>query len=412
MQHAASIPPGERIVAMDVLRGFALLGICVVHMPHFGMVSSDAMLEGDFGRMPAVDRWAAWTQHLFFVSRSFPLFSILFGMGMVLQMRSAARAGRDFVQFYRRRLALLALFGLAHGVLLFPGDVLFLYSVAGCVLLAWRHGSPRAHIAGAMLLFGFGVVLTLGLRVLFGGGMEEVVAPVWTASEAVTLEQLASANEANWDAFERKAYAVGPIWSTLLVNAAGFAAWLVEGVTSSYDWRVLGFFLLGAALMKLEFFGDAWRPWHARMATVGLGVGIPISFAGLWLGDSASPSLSIGALLLNGFGSLFMVAGYLGVLTCWARSGRFTLVLALFAAAGRTALTNYVLQSVVANVLFRWFGFGWFERFSYGALCGIAVLVFTAQAACSAWWLRRFRMGPLEWVCRRGAYGRGFGRPA
>ncbi|MDX2148145.1 MAG: DUF418 domain-containing protein [Planctomycetota bacterium] len=154
-----------RVAALDVARGFALLGILMVNMDFFGesMASFYATKPENPGMLNAV---VFYFTAIFCEGKFYPLFSMLFGMGLVLQMQSVERRGARFVPLYIRRLILLSIMGLSHGFLLWYGDVLFAYSLAGAVLLLARNLSAKALAWIGAGLLAFSTLLTSGLTLL------------------------------------------------------------------------------------------------------------------------------------------------------------------------------------------------------------------------------------------------------
>ena len=397
----------ERIVAMDVLRGFALFGVLFVNLPSFAMTSDVAYVPPGPG---GADQ-AAWAALVGLGMMKFvALFSLLFGMGLVLQMqRAEARGGdpRAFRALYLRRLALLGAFGLLHGVFLFVGDILFVYSIAGLVLFACRRFSPTRLLTVAAALFAVGVLLSsVVLTAPSEASAGNVEVPSWAPGENVSLADLDTyGDESAWPAFERKAYSEGPLASTILVNAAGYVGWLLISSIISFNWRVLALFFAGAALMKLDLFDERRKAWHARMIQIGgLGLVLEIAHAALAFRAGSADSPSVLAVILNELGATMLAAGYVGGVATLVRRGTWPGLQGGLAAVGRTALTNYILQSVLANVLFRWWGFDLYAQLSYGALALITAGVFGLQIVLSRLWLSRFASGPLEALWRKWTY--------
>jgi len=402
----APTSPADRIAAMDVLRGLALLGIFAVNLPAMALPS-------DVAFAPAVAApWydtAAWVVvRGAFQTKAFALFSALFGMGLVLQARRAERAGRPFTRLYLRRLGVLAAMGLAHGFLLFAGDILFVYSVAGLALLLGRRLRPRACVAIAAVALAIGAALSVAFdRVEEAAPRGEP--PARSAPAELRLEDLLAAEtSADWAALETRAYADGPLAATLLVNGASFAAWLAISSVISFNWKVLAFLFLGAALMKHGFFEPRRADLQRRLVLVGLPVGLALEgFAVAAALRTGSDGSSVAAVLATEVGSTCLAAAYLGGLTRLVAVGRAPRLRGAMAAAGRLALTHYLLQSVVGNLVFRWYGLDLFGQLGRAAVLGLAVGVFALQVAASRPWLARFRAGPLEGLWRRLTYGRG-----
>ena len=158
---------GERIVTLDVLRGFALFGIFMVNMQFFALPFSDIFAPRAFDGGPASERLAWGLVKLLFEYKFISLFSLLFGVGLVVQMTRAEARGHSFVPVFLRRLAVLALIGLVHGILLWYGDILFFYGCVGTILLLCRRLRPKTLV----ILSGSIVVGVLTLQLCALGGM-------------------------------------------------------------------------------------------------------------------------------------------------------------------------------------------------------------------------------------------------
>lgn len=141
-------PAGDRIDALDVLRGFALVGICVVNVEFFNR----PVAESGMGMAPGLqglDWLAAWVVAYFFSGKFWTIFSLLFGMGFALMLERARAAGRPFLPAYLRRIAALLAFGLLHHCLLWSGDILISYAL-GALLLLVTLFAPGRRLLGAI----------------------------------------------------------------------------------------------------------------------------------------------------------------------------------------------------------------------------------------------------------------------
>ena len=147
----------ERIQTLDVIRGFALLGIFLMNVEWFNRPIAE-LGSGVPAGLAGLDLAAAWLIHTFVSSKFWPMFSLLFGMGFAVMLQRARAKGSAFVATYARRTAALAAFGLLHGVLLWPGDILFAYAITAAALLLTLFGKPRHWL---MLLVPFGVLTAL-----------------------------------------------------------------------------------------------------------------------------------------------------------------------------------------------------------------------------------------------------------
>ncbi len=154
------IPTDQRIEALDVVRGFALIGIFMMNIEYFNR-AMQAMGEGIPLTATGIDWIATWFVNYFVQGKFWTIFSLLFGMGFAVMMTRAERAGRPFLKPYLRRILALAVFGAVHFIFLWPGDILFSYAVAAGALLILMHGT-WCYIVGAM-------VIAFGLGFLFDG---------------------------------------------------------------------------------------------------------------------------------------------------------------------------------------------------------------------------------------------------
>ncbi len=369
----------ERIRVLDVLRGFALFGVLVVN----ASISARPFVEAV--EMPAGaprSEQIAWAVlNGAFVTKFVALFSFLFGMGLVLQCQRLV-ARRESPRLYLRRLGWLALFGLLHGCLLFEGDILFPYAVAGWILFLLRNRSVRFLVCTALGIYAIGLALE-----------------AWSALAPVP-------DDPEFEALIARAHEQGPLALLLQVRAIEYFWWLVLSSVTLFNWQVLALFLLGAAVMKRAWpQGEAGR--FRRTAIVGLAAGVPLELAALLLQREDSAAAQVASTLSFSIGSLFLAVGYAGTVALVVRAELFPRLERALAAVGRTALTNYVGQSVLMNVLFLPFGLGLWNELSRWQVILVVSALFALQVALSALWLRRFAMGPLEWVWRRLTYGRG-----
>ena len=276
--------------------------------------------------------------------------------------------------------------GLLHGVLLFMGDILFVYSICGLVLFLCRKLEVRTFLVLAVLLVSFSMLGGAGIAVLD------------------QLEFPSEGPEVDPDAEEITVNNEGPLSSLIAMRGSYYAAWLFMS-SLWFNWRVLGMFFLGAALMRHGFFAAERASLQRRIALFGLGIGAPLEVLGAWIGYSEP-----GIPLLATFGaihepaSLALALGYMGLACRLVYSGALRPVVRAFSSVGRLALTNYIGQSVLANVFFSFVGLAWFGQRTRWELIGIVVAIYLAQIAFSIVWMRTFRVGPLEWLWRSATY--------
>nr|WP_246851478.1 DUF418 domain-containing protein [Patulibacter sp. SYSU D01012] len=369
---------------VDALRGFALLGILVVNSTFFA--SAFAIYEvADPAFSGPLDDLGRWIVAVLFTSKFYVLFSFLFGYSFTLQIDAAGRAGAPFVPRFLRRLLGLFAIGAAHAVLLWQGDILTTYAVLGLVLLALRGLSPRraVRIAG-------GIVLLSALFFLVAG-LDEAA----RGATADTAERIRGATDAT--AYWRGS--VGDVIAQRLSEMPATAALLLLLQAPS----ALAMFLLGLAAGKVRLFArtDELLPVLRRVAAVCLPVGVAAGglYAAMTLGQAGTPTATFGATV-DVLGSPVLATGYVAALLLLFRTARGGRLRAALAPAGRMALSNYVLQSLVLALLFTGYGLGLVGHLGPLVVLGVCAAIFAGQLALSAWWLGRHRYGPIEWALR------------
>lgn len=460
------VQESERIEALDVLRGFALLGIFMVNIQFFALPFMEAVGQLTLGDATPGEVWGWAFIRTFFELKFVSLFSLLFGMGLVVQMTRAQTKGKAFGMYYLRRTIVLAIFGLSHALLLWYGDILFLYSCLSLLLFVLCRLSAKTLLGIWIGLVVISLLITTamaGLPILVEQSQtppptqtqvlpehetdsvaesdsnedqadsDQVDTPVAEGMEAepptedepevgsslddaastargfaaISKAQFDPVNE-HWRAGERLAYREGPFSDAFTYRSLSFAYALIGGLFG-YGWHVLAMFLLGAAFIKWDFFAPERRLWHRRLFLIGVGTGLVAEFVstglfvlydfelGLWMMASAT---------LHELGSFTLCLGYVGGLTMLVNSGALRWLMHAMACVGRTALSNYIGQTVIATGIMYWWGLGWFGDVSRPQMISLVIAIYAGQLVVSSLWLKVFRIGPLEWLWRSLTYWR------
>jgi uncharacterized protein len=396
------VPPGERIVTLDILRGIALLGVIVANvwlwfsgiallMP--GIRSELIRLTPDAIVFSAIGALVS--------GKAVSTFAFLFGLGFAIQGLRAAERGVRAAPVQLRRFGVLLLIGAVHGFLLWYGDILMLYALLGMVLLLMRRlrDRPLLIVAG-VLLAGLPLVMSavpLAMTV-FGDGFP-----------APDLAAMGEENAARLAAFSGGVYA-----EVLAANLGMLRFMYASPQTVAWTISTLGLFLLGLYAGRHGFFADvaAHRAGFRRVALWGLAIGLPcsigLSATFLVFGPeavNATPALILMQGALATFGMAPLAFGYIATATLLLQRPAWQRRLAPFAPVGRMALTNYLMQTVLCLLIFYGYGAGLIGRVGSTVALAIALLVYGAQVAWSPWWLARFRFGPAEWLWRSLTYG-------
>ncbi|MEU3855233.1 DUF418 domain-containing protein [Streptomyces sp. NPDC029554] len=372
------------------MRGFALLGILLVNAP----VIAGAY---DLGSQPGAafaDRLTAWLVTALFTGKFYLLFSFLFGYSFTLQMRTADRDGSPFAGRHGRRLMGLFLLGLAHAVLLYPGDILMTYAVLGLVLFAARGLRTRTALRVAALLVLFLTAIFLAVGIL-----------------ALTLDD---PGHSTTTAAARTAAAYrGDPASVILTNIRMYRDALGGAVL--YSGHLLAAFLVGLAAGRhglLEWRDDRARKATRRLMVIGALIGVPGSVFTAMCAyrplDSRFHYLGQAANILT---APALAAAY-GCVLLTLRQGRYgPLLRRVLGPAGRMSLSNYLAQSLFLVFVFTGYGLGWYGGVGPALLTGGCLVLYALQLACSAWLMARFRYGPAELLLRRITVGPSDGHP-
>ncbi|EHK64873.1 DUF418 domain-containing protein [Achromobacter arsenitoxydans] len=375
-----------RLEHVDALRGFALFGILVVNIgvfafPFYGGGVPDPVYSGP------LDLTVRWLIAWLFETKFYLLFSFLFGYSFTLQMAAAEHGGAAFAPRFLRRLAGLAALGLAHAILFYQGDILLTYAVLGLALLLCRRMDPGRALRRALWL----IVLASAVWALLGALSFLDPVPAGYAAQ-YKADALASI----------EAYR-GTIGTTIaqhikeLTDNVWFTVLFVQGP------YVFAMFLAGYALGRRNALADPWRSPRALWLLCALGLLPGLAGAAVYATSALPqarvvwelPGLAAGLLtaplLSLSYGAAFLLA---------LRTGPGRRLGSWLAPAGRMALSNYLMQSVVCAFLFTAWGLRWYAAVSPLAAFAIAVAIFAAQLPLSAWWLRRHAYGPVEWFLR------------
>jgi len=387
-------PEHSRIVALDYLRGVAVLGILIANLPAFGLPAAAAFSPAAWGGRTGADLWAWILTFVFVEGRMRGLFSLLFGASMLLVIERAEAAGDDPGRVHFARMAWLYLFGIAHIYLLWWGDILAHYALVGCAAYAFRRLEPRWLVATGVALVAVQTLLALGaaeaaFAAAARGTPQQVAA--WNAIQAgfgtpspASLSTELSALRGSWaDGIAwRWATAPGPITSL----PAGGA-------------ETLAYMLFGMAGLKSGMLTGGWsRARYRRWAVAGLAIGWPIY--ALLARTMLAHDLDARWVMLCSYALTVpvrpvMIGAYACGLMLVRPEGATRL-----AAAGRIAFSNYLGTSLVMAWMFGGWGLGLFGGFGRAHLYALAVPAFAIMLVWPGAWLRRHRHGPLEWLWR------------
>lgn len=373
------ITSSTRLVSLDVIRGFAILGIVLLNVYAFALpIEFSYSLTWNEGRYSSADLWRYQLDNLLFRGRFLSLFALLFGVSLYLLVQRCQ-------QSLQRRLKWLMLIGAAHGLFWWFGDILFCYGLTGWLLL--RQGYLQTSVERQWQLGHRFFLLSLLVPTL--GVIYTLLDPAGSMDEAVTATMIAQ-QQALW---------TGPYWPQVQQQAAIFF-YSSLGYLLTIGWGVAALMLYGMALYRSGWFSQGF----SSAKTCGLFVGglllSLMSGAIQHVTDykysvlEANPLALVGLVLMAlSYGSvLIRLSNYFGASRGW---------LAVLAGCGRLAFSLYLLQSFVLVLLFRFIQPSWFAALDLVQLTAIAVLMIVLQLVLSQLYLKVYQQGPLEYLWRR-----------
>lgn len=388
MTHTQTITPKKRINSIDALRGFALIGIMLLHcMERFDLTLAP-VVESPFWQ--AIDTAVYDSLYFLFSGKSYAMFSLLFGLSFFMQMESQAAKGVDFRGRFLWRLALLFLFGYING-LVYMGEFFMVYAVLGVFLIPLYKVPTRWLLVLCVLLF-----LQIPAVISFVSLLSDNVANEPTAAAAY-MDRL----------FERAAdvFINGSLMDVLSFNTFDGQSAKCLWVFNNFRYlQLLGLFIAGMLIgrqgihkseEKMVKYSHLFLPYCLAFWAVFYAVAFLLP---VWGVDGFA--LRVGQTLFKTYGNLGQVMVYFCGFTLLYYRYKGQKVLDRIAPVGRMSVTNYMAQSIVGVSLFYGFGGNFAVEFNYlqSFLLGAAFCVI--QIAYSNWWIKRFYYGPMEWLWR------------
>lgn len=386
----------ERYTLLDVLRGFALLGVLLANMvSHSGyfFLSEAGMAALDTAK---IDQYAEWIEHFLIDGKFYSLFSMLFGIGFALQLKRASALDINFVPRFCRRLFIMFSFGLIHAILLFVGDILTVYALTGFVLILFRNSSDKFLLRSAVV---FTLLPVVQYSIMWGINLGSPPEPVVVEEGPRFFDQLI------------EIYRTGSFIEITKLNMGG----LILGrypdlIFTGRFFRVLAMFLVGFYVAKNMLFVnvEANRSFIRKIMIWGAVIGIPcnIILAMIMTTDAYYSFESIGIIqpVVYAFGVPALCLFYTAVIALAFANPNWKKRLLVFAPVGQLALTNYLMQSLICVFIFTSYGLGMEAKVGPVKLSVIAFAIYTFQIVFSHIWISYFRFGPMEWLWRSLTY--------
>jgi uncharacterized protein len=384
----SEITTPKRLDAIDALRGFALMGIVIVHFIEQYLGGPTPQEHNNYTQHIATDGIVDMIANILLRGKFFMLFSFLFGLSFTIQMDNAAKRGVNFSGRFLWRLIVLFAIGTVHH-LFYRGDILTIYAVLGLPLVLFYKVPNRwVMVIAAALMLGFArFFLPIPDFKAQSESWEKPEQVYWNAVKSGSLK----------DVFYQNATRGAVFKTEIQVNFFGRA------------YQTFALFLLGLMAGRTRFFDNLgektalfkrgmWWCFGSMLGLIGIGALLFAVFHLDKVNEKVAAFVGVGLYdVMNLMNTGLYIFGFLWLFEKKAWWRRQILKLAPY---GRMALTNYVMQTLIGTLLFFGWGFGLLGEIGATATLGISILVFIGQRYFSQWWLTKYRFGPLEWLWR------------
>ncbi len=392
-----STAPSERIISIDVLRGFAVLGILIMNIQSFSMINAAYINPTAYGDLTGINKWVWILSHLLASEKFMSIFSMLFGAGIIIFSSRAVEKGRKAGPLHYRRNMWLLLFGLAHAYLIWYGDILTQYALCSFLAYLFRKLKPikLVIIGSVFFMVPFVLYLFMGYTIqywppeAYNQNMQS-----WMPAMESIRNELASVRGSWLEQMEQR------IPGAIFMQTFFFAIYSF--------WRVMAMMLLGMALYKWGVLSaKRSKAFYTRMILIGLLVGWSIVSIGIWKNFEAGWKMDYSMFTgsqYNYIGSLAVALGYIGLIMLICKSNILEAVKRVLSAVGKMAFTNYILMSILATLIFYGHGLGLYGHVERGGQALFVIGIWIIILIISPVWLKYYRYGPLEWLWRTLTY--------
>ena len=384
----------NRIHSLDLLRGFAVLGILIMNITSFSQISMAYMNPTIGAGLEGYNQYFHGFNFIFADTRFMSIFSMLFGAGVVLFTQRIEAKGKRVAALHYKRMFWLLLFGLIHAYFIWVGDILVTYAICGSLVFFFRKKSIRTLFIMAVILF----LIPISLKFMTYYGMPADALESTFAFFHPSAEQIASQTQAMRGSYLEQ--------MPLRVEDAIQIQTLVFMI--EIFWRTSAMMLLGMILYRKGILSaDKSTAYYKKLMWVGFvpglilsGIGLSQVYASEW---NAAYVMNIGANYKFVSG-LFMALGYIGLVIWCYKKGIFKKFQNRLRATGRMAFTNYIGMSVICTLLFNSHGLGLFGTLDRLQQFLIVISVWVLILIISPLVLKNYRLGPLEWLWRKLTY--------
>ena len=395
--HLTPIKPADRYQSLDILRGIAILGILIMNIQSFSMIEAAYMNPMAFGDLTGLNKWVWILSHIFADQKFMTIFSILFGAGIILISEKAEKKEKSAASIHYRRIFWLFLIGLIHAYLLWHGDILVAYTFCAILTFLFRKMSATKLLVIGLILISISSMLFLisGWAIQFWP--QEAIDNTmltWKPDSEFIVKEI-EAFQGNW--LEQMPYRIK---AALNFHTMVFLFWT--------GWRAGGLMLIGMGLYKWGILtANRSSKFYLWMCISGFLVGLPLIIYGILLNFQANFVLKYSMFIgsqYNYWGSLFVSMAYISLIIFIYQKIKESNWYMVLANVGRTALSNYLLQTLLCTLIFYGHGFGLFAQVERKFQFIIVILVWFVQIILTQVWLKYYKFGPAEWLWRSLTY--------
>jgi uncharacterized protein len=424
----APVSDAQRVRVIDALRGVALLGILLMNIPGFAMPN---FFSESFRNDPTNPNfWLGAVISVFFEGKMRALFGIVFGAGVLLFVSKKEQTGKSVTWLFYRRMFCLVLFGLIHAhLILWIGDILYLYGICGMLVYLFRNVRPVYLVLGVPLVavvdFTAGTLFYQQIRTPRIAYVDAIKAQ----SDGRTLTPAQTQALADWRQIEltlmpnredgkENTRKMKSDYATIARHLRPRALRFQTTFLPIEIWDSLALMLLGLALYRWGFLTGNWtNANYWKVLAIGYGIGLPLVCYSFYHYFRVAPNLEARLArmeavpiewvgLIYPFQRMLLVLAHVSAIILLYKSGYFQPLFRRLEAVGQMAFTNYIMHSVICTLLFFGYGLNYYAEMEFYQIYYVALAIWVLQLIVSPLWLRYFLYGPLEWLWRSLTYWR------
>ena len=404
MMNIKPVNHSNRIIYLDILRGLSILFIFIANS--YSFAGWYAMPEELFTQFSGshINTVIKKLTVVLVDGKWYSIFSILFGIGFIMQYENAKKLGKSFPLFFSKRMLGLLFFGLIHLFFFWLGDILTLYALLGLVLIFFRDLSNKKLLIIAGILLFLPVVhllLMIGFDNFYPLRFFEPLARYLNNHNFPIAMNI---KEVDWLAFDQNFLKVNN-WKQFFTTNLGLPILrYLEILMEGRIFKVLACFLIGIwAGRKILHEGLLENKSLLRKIVLyGFLIGLPMNIVLAIAKTQTGDTWTIINFISYACGVVPLACAYAaGVALLWQKKHK---ILLLLAPVGQMAMSNYIFQTFISVIIFYGVGFGFAFEMTLWAVIIVVLSIFSIQVILSTQWLKHFRFGPLEWIWRMMTY--------